>query len=263
VNRLAKAAVFWTHVSMPKKRSFKNNLTRLREGTGLSVADFARRIGVSASIIKKVEAGTRDMSQDLSSRIFAETGVMLISTAEEKPLEYSKAQHDEWKKEIQFDRKSVPAATRVIMKLVEVMLAASVRPGVQKSYPVFNALIQVIENVKNEFRMEQHIEAELRDRLSTEQHFYKVRELRENDLLAKQVGFTDDPKLDDNQEIRLSKPSGWLPAKDFFNIQWKHREFLQELENVSDENLTEAQKAKIGEIEKERDVVIDRFLPPA
>ena len=247
---------------MPKKRNFKNNLTRVREGTDLSVADFARRVGVSASMIKKVEAGKRPMSQDLSARVFAETGIMLISSPEETPIEYLKDQHAEWKKEVLFDEKTVRAATRVVVKLVELIMAASVRPGVQKSYLIFNALIQAIETVKKEYRMEHHIEAELQDRKSTVTRLYKVRDLRENDLLAKQVGFKDDPSLKDNQEIPLDKPVGWLPAKDLFNIGWQHREFLQELENLKSEDLTEDQKAKLERIKKESEAVIDRFLPP-
>ncbi|HZM02214.1 MAG TPA: helix-turn-helix transcriptional regulator [Candidatus Saccharimonadales bacterium] len=72
---------------MPKKRDFKNNVTRLREGLGLSQPDFARRLGLSASIIKKLEAGNRTITPEISASIFAETGVMLISAPDEKPLE--------------------------------------------------------------------------------------------------------------------------------------------------------------------------------
>ncbi len=122
---------------------------------------------MSGSIIKKLEAGKRTISQDLSSRIFAETGILLFSAPEEEPLEYSKEDHAAWKKEILFDQKSVKAAERIVMKLIELMMAASVRPGVEKSYVVFNALIQAIERVKNEFQMEKHIDAELRDRQAT------------------------------------------------------------------------------------------------
>jgi transcriptional regulator with XRE-family HTH domain len=246
---------------MPKKRKTKNNLTRLREGLGLSQPDFARRFGVSASIIKKLEAGTRTITNDLSSRIFAETGIMLLPGPEEVPLEYAKADHEAWKKEVLLDSKSVKAAERVLMKLIEVMMAASVRPGVEKSYVVFNGLIQAIERVKNEFQMEKHIDAELRDRQATETKLYSVRELRQNDLLAKQVGFKDDPKLKDDQEIPMTKSVGWLPARELFNVSWQHKEFIKELASSGDGELTEAQKTKLADMQQQLNTEVDAFLP--
>jgi len=111
----------------------------------------------------------------------------------------------------------------VIVKLIEVMMAASTRPGVEKSYVVFNTLIQAIERVKNEFQMEKHIDAELRNRQATETKLYRVGDLRKNDLLAKQVGFKDNPKLKDDEKIPQAKTTGWLPAKELFNIAWQHQ----------------------------------------
>ena len=139
------------------------------------------------------------------------------------------------------------------MKLVELMLAASARPGVEKSYVVFNALIQAIERVKNEFHMEKHIDAELRDRQATETKLYNVGELRKNDLLARQVGFKDDPKLSNEAQIPLTKSVGWLPAKEMFNVAWQHRELMKEMSRSGSDNLTEAQKVKLAEIEKQRE----------
>jgi transcriptional regulator with XRE-family HTH domain len=246
---------------MPKKRYVKNNVTRLREGMGLSQPDFAKRFGVSASIIKKLEAGTRTITQDLSARIFAETGVMFVSVAPKEPLVYTKEDYAEWKKEVLFDPKTVKGAERVIMRLVELMMAASARPGVEKSYVIFNALIQAIERVKSDFQMEKHIDAELRDRQATETRQYTVRELRQNDLLAKQVGFKDDPKLKDEDQIPLGKTVGWLPTKELFNISWQHKEFMKELERSDEAQLTEEQTAKLKEIEAKLDKEVDAFLP--
>lgn len=235
----------------------------------MSQAEFARVLGTSASMIKKLEEGKRTLSQDLSNRIFAETGQLLIPASQEIPLEYSEEDYKEWKKEIALDRKSAPVAARVVAKLIEVMLAASVRPGVDKSFVVFNALIQAIERVKNEFRMEKHIEAELRDRQKTSTQLYTVRELRQNNLLASKVEFKDDPKLNDDDKIPLTKTIGWMPTKDFFNIAWKHREFIQEYlretlssphEELSTERKAEIE-AKLAAIEKENDAELENFLP--
>jgi transcriptional regulator with XRE-family HTH domain len=244
---------------MPKKRSFKNNLTRVREGLGLSQPEFAKRIGVSGSIIKKLEAGKRTISPDVSARIFAETGIMLIPAPQEEPLAYTKEDYVAWKKEILFDQKSVKGAERLIMKLVELMMAASARPGVEKSYVVFHGLIQAIERVKNEFQLEKHIDAELRDRQATETKLYTVRELRQNISLAKQVGFKDDLKLKDEEQLPLTKTVGWLPSKEMYNIDCQHQEFLKVIGALDEQELTEAQKAKLAEIEKQRDREIETF----
>jgi transcriptional regulator with XRE-family HTH domain len=246
---------------MPKKRAFKNNLTRLREGLGLSQPEFARRLGVSASIIKKVEAGKRDISNDLSALIFAETGVMLISAPEEEPIQYTTENHAAWKREVLFDQKSIKAGERVIIKLVELMLAASARPGVEKSYVVFHALIQAIERVKNEFQMEKHINAELRDRQATDTMYYTVRELRQNNLLAEQVGFKDDPKLKDDEQLLLTKTVGWLPVKEIFSIAYQHQTLMKEIFGSTSGEITEVQAARFAELEKQNDKVIDAFLP--
>jgi hypothetical protein len=133
---------------------------------------------------------------------------------------------------------------------------------VDKSYVVFHALIQAIERVKNEFQMEKHIDAELRDRQATETKLYFVGELRKNDLLAKQVGFKDDPKLSNEAQIPLTKSVGWLPVKEMFNIAWQHRELMQELGRSDSDNPTEAQKAELAEMEKQQDRNVDAFLPP-
>jgi len=216
---------------MPKKLKQKSDLTIVREGLGLSQAEFARRLGVSASIIKKVEEGKRTMSQDLTARIFAETGVLFVIDKKlmPEPITYSKEQHAAWVNETQFNQKSAAVAARVVLKLVELMLIAAARPGVQKSYQVFNALVQSLEKVKTEFHLDKHIEAELHDRNATETRRYTVRELRSNDLLAKMVEFKDDPKLKDDDTLPLTKTTGWLPAKEVFNIWWQHREFLKEI----------------------------------
>ncbi|HEY3862503.1 MAG TPA: helix-turn-helix transcriptional regulator [Verrucomicrobiae bacterium] len=246
---------------MPKKRDFKNNVTRVREGLGLSQPEFARRLGVSASIIKKVEAGKRTISHDLSALIFAETGVMLISAPSEEPLQYTAEDHTAWKKEVLFDPKSIKAGERIIMKLVELMLAASARPGVEKSYVVFHALIQAIERVKNDFRMEKHIEAELRDRQSTETKYYAVRDLRQNPFLAKQVGFKDDPKLKDDEQLLLTKTVGWLRVNEIFSIAHQHQILMNELFGLTSDEPTEMQQARLAEWEKQKDKAIDAFLP--
>jgi len=243
---LAQTRFFGTHVSVPKKPPKESNLAIVRKGLGLSQSDFARRLGVSASMIKKLEEGKRTMSQDLQGRIYAETGVLFVHDHNpDEPFTYTKEAHAEWSREIQFNEQSAVTAARVLSKLVELMLVAGARRGVQKSYQVFNAILQCLDRTKNEFQLEKHIEAELRDRHSTETKYYTVRELRDNDLLATMAGFKDDPNLKDDDTQLLTKTTGWLPSKELFNIWWQHRIFLREVLETQGSALNDEARAKL------------------
>lgn len=252
---------------MPKRPKSKSDLTHLREALDLSQSEFARRLGVSASMIKKLEEGKRLMSQELTARIFAETGVLCVRQKQHQPFSYTNQDYAAWSQEVQFNPKSAVAAARIVLKLVELMLVAAARPGVRKSYQTFNAMILALEKVKDEFRLEKHIEAELRDRHSTETKLYTVRELRTNDLLAKMVDFKDDPKFKDDDTLPLTKTTGWLPAKELFNIWWRHRELLAEISATQDAELTEEAKSRLKtveqQIEKELDPEVNAFLQRA
>lgn len=232
---------------MPKKPRKEGALTIIRKGLGLSQSEFGRQLGVSASMIKKLEEGKRALSQDVQARVYAETGVMLVNGGVlDETFTYSKKEHTEWLAETQLNQQTAQYMTRMLARLIELMLTSASRPGVQKSFQVFNALLQALENTKNEFHLEKNIEAELRERQATETKRYKVRDLRGNDLLAKMVGFKDDPKLKDDDTLPLEKTVGWFPAKELFNVVWQHREFLKELLATSEETLTDETKSQLG-----------------
>ena len=250
---------------MPKKRKSENNLGRLIRALDLSQTEFARILGVSASSIKKVVGGTRALSDDLRARIFAETGIMFFSAAEETPMEFTKEELLEFKKQILFNENQSRYAAGILSKSLELMMIAASRPGVQKSFSVFSALGQAIAKVKNEFHMEKHIDAVLRERNSTETKLYTVRELRDNSILAEQTGFKDNPALNDEQKIPLTRTVGWLPAKDIFNVMWKQREFLCEILKNQSADLTDEAKAKLeemaGQVQKQFDEVVYASYP--
>ena len=87
----------------------------------LSQSQFAERLGVSASIIKKLEEGTRPGSDDVKARIYAETGRIFFNKGEpgyhpNEHFTYTKADHDAWLKEVQFDQQTAQAASRIILK---------------------------------------------------------------------------------------------------------------------------------------------------
>ena len=142
---------------MPKKRKFETDLSRLIKGIGLSLADFAKEIGVSGSTIKSVIKGTRPMTQELKSRVFAETGVLFLEVAKEdaskcEPLVYTKQMHQEFKKESVFNEKAAKIAAGLVAKQVELLMLAASRPTVGKSLPIFTALQLAMEKIKDEYR---------------------------------------------------------------------------------------------------------------
>lgn len=246
---------------MPKKRKVENDLSRLIKGMGLTITDFAREIGVSASSIKKIAEGKRGMSQELRSRIFAETGVMFVDGEPSEPLVYTKKNHSDFKKELPFSDKMCAVSARMVAKQVELLLLAGARPSVQKGFPIFTALNLALNQIKNEYHLEKHIDAILRNRGSTETRLYTVKELRENDLLASRVGFKDDPNLKDETKIPLAKTVGWLPAKDTFNVAWQNRELINEINTAENAELTKDQQERLTKMTKQLDSEIDPFLP--
>lgn len=250
---------------MPKKPEKKRHLTQLREALGLSQSQFAERLGVSASMIKKVEEGTRPGSDDLKARIYAETGRMFFNKDEpgyspDGHVDYTKAEHEAWLKEVQFDTRTAAAAARLVLRQVELMLIAAARPDVQKSYQAFNGLLVAIERVKAEFRLARHIEAELRDRRSTGTRSFKVRDLRADEELAKLWSFHNNPKLKDDDIVTLEKPVGSFPVNEIGGIWSRHREMISEILNVKAGELPDEAKARLAAVNQTIDKEIEREM---
>ncbi|HSY18838.1 MAG TPA: hypothetical protein VK815_10910 [Candidatus Acidoferrales bacterium] len=64
-----------------------------------------------------------------------------------------------------------------------------------------------------------------------------------------------------NLQIPLTKPVSWLPDKIIFNLAWQHQEFLKEVSELEEKDLSDAQKSKLEEIEKQADREMDSFIP--
>jgi hypothetical protein len=103
--------------------------------------------------------------------------------------------------------------------------------AMEKFSAVFHGLVQAVERVKKEFKLEEPIETELRQRQKT--------------------GLKDDPKLKDRGQIRLAKPVGWLPAKELCDLVVPHLEFIKAIGAVDESKLTGAQKARLAQIKKQ------------
>ena len=271
VERLAKTSLFETHVSMPKKPERKSHLTTVREALRLSQPQFAERLAVSASIIKKVEEGKRAGSDELKARIYAETGLWFFNKDEAphlatQPCTYTKADHAAWMEEVQFDQKYAKLAAHVVLKLVELMLVAAARPGVQKSFQVYTALLMAVERVKNEFHIEKHIEAEMRDRHMTETGSFTVHELRASRDLAKLWNFQDDPKRKGDETLLLEKTTGWYPTKEIQYALSKHRDMVSRVFKTQSGELSNEAKANLAALDQNiRDEIhreMKKFIRP-
>jgi transcriptional regulator with XRE-family HTH domain len=246
---------------MPKKRKIETNLSRLIKGLGLTLAEFAREIGVSASAIKKTVEGKRGMSQELRSKIFSETGVIFVDSGPDELLFYTKEDHRKFKNETAFNEAAAKVAAGMVAKQVELLMLAASRPTVGKSLPIFNALNLALNKIKDEYHLEKIIDAVLRERHATQTRLYTIKELRENNLLADQVGFKDDPNYRDDQRIPLSKTTGWIPAKDCFNIAWQNRELFKELMESQEDELTKDQEERLQAMQAQMEREIDAFMP--
>ena len=244
---------------MPKKRTgTPHPLEVMRKAIGISQADFARKMGLSASMIKKIEGGIRDLPQDIMCRIFFETGIWIVPGIENEAMTYTRENYEAWKKTLPYNEQIGRAIAHQIGKWVEIMMLAAARPGIDKGYQLYHALVQDIFKISREFQMEKHIEASLRDRNATETKMYAVRELRENDLLAKMVEFKDDLKYNGDEVLPFTKTVGWMPVKEFFNITWHHRVMLQELTDNPSISRTPEQEAAFKEMQKQFDAELKR-----
>ena len=250
---------------MPKKPEKKRHLTQLREALGLSQSQFAERLGVSASMIKKVEEGTRPGSDDLKLRIYAETGRMFFNRDEsgyspDGHVDYTKAEHEAWLNEVQFDPEVAVAAARIIHRQAELMLIAAARPGINKSYQVFNGLLLALERVMAEFRLARHINAEMRDRHMTETRSFTIRELRANRELARLWSFQDDPKLKADAIVTLEKPVGAFPVNEINSICLQHRELFSEILKTQDGEMSDDAKTKLAALDQKVEREMAAFI---
>ncbi len=256
---------------MPKKPAKKSHLTIVRDALGLSQGEFADRLGESTSTIKKVEEGTRPGSTHLKARIYSETGLVFFNKDEpgHRPNDsfaYTKAQHEAWMKEVQFNEHEARAAARVILKQIELMLIAAARPSVNKSFQVFTELLMAVDMVKDQFHMDKHLEAEMRDRHMTETRRFTVRELRADAALAKLWNFQDAAKRRPDETVLLEKSRGWFPAKEIGYILSQHRDLNAEILAAQDGQLSDDAKAKLESssqrIEKDIERAMTGFIPP-
>ena len=143
---------------------------------------------------------------------------------------------------------------------------AAARPGVHKSYQAFNGLLLALERVKEEFGLEKHLEAEMRDRQMTETRRFTVRELRADAALAKLWHFQDDRKLKPDETVLVEKTTKWFPGREINHILTQHRELISEILQTQDGELSAEAKAKLEalnqKIEKEIEGQMARFIPP-
>jgi len=248
---------------MPKPSQAKHPLQQIREVLDLSQPELAKRLGVSASTIKKIEARKRSITPDLNARLYAETGVMLADSPFPSPFSYTREDFENWKAEATLTQKQAEALAHILGKLPRLMLIAATRPGVGKGPQVTNALIQAYERIKSEFGLDPHIQGHLKDANSTETRLYTVRELRENPLLAQDVGFEDNPNLRDDQTLPLTRAVGWIPTKEVLSIFWRNRDALAAANAALRQggDVPAEMEAKLEQVDQEIDAQVNRFAP--
>lgn len=86
------------------------------------------------------------------------------------------------------------------------------------------------------------------------------KDLRENPILAAQVGFKDDPKLKDTDTLTMTKAVGGSVCREIFSIWFQHRELMRELLNSKEDEFTDEQGEKFLGMAKMIDNEVEQFL---
>ncbi|MFA6545474.1 MAG: hypothetical protein WCS99_13730, partial [Limisphaerales bacterium] len=199
---------------MPKAAPIPHPIAQIRKALDVSIPEFARTLGISGSLLKKIEASKKPMSPDVRGRVFLETGFIIYDGPRNDLIEYSQAMHTEWRAQLPNRSEFAPPLAHVLSKQILLLLQAAGRPGVEKVMQVFNSVLLALERIKDEFHLDASLAGQQRDRHLTEQKRIFVGELRKNFHLAELYGFKDRPELKDDEEVVLEKPTGWLPTKE-------------------------------------------------
>ena len=218
--------------AMPRKSHSQHPLNALRRTLGLSQTALARLIGVTPCAVKRIENGRLKISRDFVARLFLATGSVILETPGGLRTitwtgeRYTRQSFELWKAELQPNSAVASALSAQLVRWIEILMLASARPGAGKTVQVFHAVLQSLQSISEQFKMHNHIDALLRERHSTETQLYRVADLRENSALATRVQFHDDPKWKDDDQILLTKPTGWLQHLEIFDLLWTHRDVL-------------------------------------
>ncbi len=243
---------------MPRRPTRTHPLREIRNALGFSQTKFTHLIGVTTSTVKRIENGQLKISQELTGRTLLATGVIIVETdVGPKTIvctgePYTKESFQNWRSEFTPNSSVAMAVAGQVAKWVEILLLASARPGVTKTFQVFHSLIHALDTINRDFELQKHIDAHLAERHSTQTQLYRIGELRKNSLLAKMVNFHDDPNLKDEDQIPLTKPVGWLPNRDLFNVLWNNQDVFQSLVSSSSDGraLSPALDDKLRQAEK-------------
>ena len=79
---------------------------------------------------------------------------------------------------------------------------------------------------------------------------------REELAAAQMLNFHDDPTLNDEAQIPLTKPIGWLPNRDLFNLLWDHQDLFQRLFSSAGPDLAPELDDKLRQLEKHLEAVM-------
>jgi transcriptional regulator with XRE-family HTH domain len=139
-----------------------------REIGGIMQRDFARRIGISADYLKRIELGSRNLTPAIARRIQHEAGVdsrsllkgklRSVFAARSNAPGYTAADYKSWRKEIyseQDDRNDRTARARALnlVPWIEILLRAAAQPQKRRLWQVWERLVQALDECREEFNL--------------------------------------------------------------------------------------------------------------
>jgi DNA-binding XRE family transcriptional regulator len=144
---------------MPRPPSKSHPLREIRNVLGLSQVELARRVGCKAITIKKIEAGTLQPGDRLAKKLAAETDTyphMLLDPAARitdtagRPLTIE-SHREKIDRTRRTSQKQVDYFVKLFSMMIQALFDASLESPKPKIYHVLNALMDSIDDIKNDF----------------------------------------------------------------------------------------------------------------
>jgi len=209
-------------------------IRQLRRLLGLTQGRFAVTIGVSKDAVASWETGRNQLSAGMARRIALATGVdersllkggltLLTYALPRRPFtieEFHQHQEQFWGKSrgqgVQRHLERCGDALELIFRAAE---KASEKEGLSRLAGVLDSFIQWCQQTRQDFQLEEGIDAQLEERkakLELNKSYGQWREMAKKDpVLARKFGFRDDRKQGDQEMLRLSLETVpvWMPGQ--------------------------------------------------
>ncbi len=210
-----------------RKKKGCHPVKSIRMASGKSRAHFAIMVGCSADTIKSIEMGRLRVSRAMAWRIHGATAcdpTELVKNFDGKPVDlfgapYTKETFQEFQNHLGEPKGQEWTQTHLKAVLGWVELTLTAADDKKRFAPVYSSLIDWLKNVREDFKLGEAIDRELKDRKIIREETYTLADLRYVPGLAKQVGFQDSPelglgkdRLSEKRTFHVPRSMKWNPS---------------------------------------------------